>query len=193
MTKRVRKKPTTNKRARNASAPRPVGVVPSEVNEAPAAYDQGYADAVMLRAHSFRQGMTNAVLKFGNGGTRASAYVWGFWHAIATGATKRRANPHPKYEETHGGLAGDFETKSMRVPDPRVGPIVVMGRAVRLEYVTDKGDTETTYFHDFGREVVGGRERGRVAASRQPLVVFNREGLMFAGGNYRVRAEGIVG
>lgn len=189
----TKRKPAKPTRARNPGAPLPVGLFPSEVKEARAAYDQGFGDAVTLRAKSLKQGMSNAWIKFPGGSTRATAYVWGFWQAIATGATTPRRNPDPKYRETHGGLGGDFETKRVRVPDPRAGKLVVMGRLKRLEYVTDKGKGESLYFHDFGREVVGGEERGRVSAHRQPFVTFNSEGLVIAGGAYVVRPEGIVG
>jgi hypothetical protein len=191
-----------------ARAPRPVGVRPDEVDEAPAAYDAGYADAVMLRARSLRQGVTNAWLKYPGGATRATAYIWGFWHAIASGATtssrtSRRVNPSgctssrassaTDYAATHGGLEGEFDTMRARVPDPRAGQLVVLGRLKRVEYVTDKGKGKSIYHHDFGREYSGATEHGRAKDSRLPFLAFNREGLVIAGGTYRVEPEGIVG
>lgn len=203
------KNPSPRKRGRKPNpAPRPLGLRPAEVDDAPAAYDAGYADAVMLRASSLRQGMTNAWLKYPGGATRAVAYLWGFWHAIASGATKARArhtNPTSSssassrassstdYRATHGGLEGDYEKKRVRVPDPKASPLIVLGPLKRVEYVTDKGESESIYFHDFGREFIGSKEHGRVKPSRRPILTFNREGLVIAGGHYRVEPEGIVG
>ncbi len=101
--------------------------------------------------------------------------------------------PHPGYVKTHGGLAGDFAQKRMRVPNPRAGELVVMGTIKRIEYIADKGQGESLYFHDFGRDVVKGVERGRPRADRMPVLAFNREGLVIAGGSYDVKPEGIVG
>lgn len=186
-------------------APRPIGMRPAEVEDAPGAYDAGYADAVMLRARALKQGVTNAWLKFPGGATRATAYIWGFWHAIASGATKgtaaRRTNPSSSprassatdFKATHGGLEGEFDRKRVRVPDPRAGALVVLGPIKRIEYITDKGRGESIYHHDFGREFTGSEEHGRVKPSRRPFLAFNREGLVIAGGSYRVEPEGIVG
>ena len=97
------------------------------------------------------------------------------------------------YRATHGGLRGPWRTRYVRVPDPRAGDLVLMGELVRVEYLTDKGEGPTTYFHDFGRDHAGGVERGRVHPERRPLLAFNREGLVICGGAYVVRPEGIVG
>lgn len=105
----------------------------------------------------------------------------------------KRKNPAPTYREAHGGLEGAWESKRVRVPDPSAGKLIVMGRIKRIEYETDKGEGQSLYFHDFGREVVGGEERGRVSAERKPWLVYNATGLVIAGGTYEVRAEGIVG
>jgi hypothetical protein len=201
------KNPTPVRGTSRPAAPRPIGMRPAEVDDAPAAYDAGYYDAIMLRASSLHQGMSNAWIKYPGGVTRATAYVWGFWHAIASGATKARArhtNPSASssssrassatdYKATHGELEGDYDRKRAHVPDPRAGALVVLGTLKRVEYITDKGQGESVYHHDFGREFTGSREHGRVKPSRRPVLAFNRDGLVIAGGRYRVEPEGIVG
>jgi hypothetical protein len=199
------KNPTPARGGARPAAPRPIGMRPGEVDEAPAAYDAGYYDAIMLRASELKVGITNAWLKYPGGATRATAYVWGFWHALASGATKARArhtNPSSSsarassttdYKATHGELEGDYDRKRVHVPDPRASPLVVMGPLKRVEYYADKGRGESLYHHDFGREFTGSTEHGRVKPSRLPILAFNRDGLVITGGRYRVEPEGIVG
>lgn len=182
--------PEENPQGAIRKAPLPTGLYPQEIDRARPAYDHGFADAVLVHARDATGGMTNAVTKYG-AGSRSVAYFWGWWQAVATGASSetRRANPETTYERTHGGLSGPVKTRRARVPDPKAGPLTEMGRIKRIEYITDKGRGESLYFHDFGK--VG--EKGRAKDSRMPILAFNREGLVIAGGSYTVKPEGIVG
>lgn len=109
------------------------------------------------------------------------------------GANAKNPSTSPGYRATHGGRRGPWASRTMHVPDPRAGDLVVLGELVRVEYLTDKGEGAVTYFHDFGREHSGGSERGRVRPERRPILAFNREGLVICGGHYVVKPEGIVG
>lgn len=88
-----------------------------------------------------------------------------------------------------------MRSKRVKVPDPRAGKLIVLGRLKRLEYVTDKGEGESVYFHLLGRRKTkrGEDERSKSADERCPYLVFNGTGLIIAGGQYEVRPEGIVG
>ncbi len=108
-------------------------------------------------------------------------------------ASAKNPSTSPSYRATHGGQRGPWTSRTLKVPDPRAGDLIVLGELVRVEYLTDKGEGAVTYFHDFGREHAGGVERGRVRPSRRPILAFNREGLVICGGAYVVKPEGIVG
>lgn len=108
----------------------------------------------------------------------------------------RRRNaetPAAAYKRTHWGEEGKTKRRSAKVPDPKAGPLVVLGRVHSIVYATDKGRGEELFEHAFGRERSGDREHGRASAARMPVLAFNHEGLVIAGGNYVVSTGGIVG
>lgn len=103
-------------------------------------------------------------------------------------APKRLQNgkpPREVYKAKHWGDEGGSD-RTLRVPDPTASPLVELGELVRVEYRTIKGVRKdggrpqpVVFFHDF--------------EGRKPVLAFNRDGLVIAGGSYKVTDHGIEG
>lgn len=103
--------------------------------------------------------------------------------AMRSARPPRVPNPSPRleYAATHGGAIGPRAERRSSAPDPRVGPIVELGELVAVVYRTTKlGDAgRVDYEHSFG--------------SPRPMLCWNRDGLIVAGGRYKITGRGIEG
>jgi hypothetical protein len=110
------------------------------------------------------------------------------------GALDHEDNPRPKggasetrarigYRIKHWGLGGKGKLEQLRCADPRKGVYTKLGDLVAVSYATEKGGDggPAIYDHEFSR--------------RLPELLYSEsgEGLVIAGGSYRVTARGIVG
>ena len=113
--------------------------------------------------------------------------------SIAPRGRRNPETPAATYARTHWGEKGKTARTTAHVPDPKAGPLVILGRLHSVTYATDKGRGVELFEHTFGKERRGDREHGRQSLERAPFLAFNREGLVIAGGDYVVATGGIVG
>lgn len=98
---------------------------------------------------------------------------------------KKAKNPNVpgegKYREVHWGEKGPVAERRRQVPNPHDLPLIELGELVSVTYRTKKGGdrTLTDYEHEFEGPL--------------PLLVFNKGGLIIAGGKYKITTRGIVG
>jgi hypothetical protein len=130
---------------------------------------------------------------------RTDALIRALEQRQRTGNPRRGAanpeSPQAAYERTHWGQAGRVtKPRPMHVPDPRAGPLVILGQhVIEIVYATDKGDGLEEFRHTFGRAHRAGTEHGPASLARCPVLAFNKDGLVIAGGQYAVETGGIVG
>ncbi len=105
---------------------------------------------------------------------------------MSTPRTKKKNPPRGKggaetYRRLHWGKDGKGAIQ-LDAPDPRAGPVTVLGELRAVEYDTRKGsDVELiTYVHAF--------------KGKKPFLCVNGKGrLLICGGSYVVETRGIVG
>lgn len=85
----------------------------------------------------------------------------------------------PSYEAFHWGDKGPWSRKNLWVPDPKSGPITLIGELVDVTYLTTKGRTLAEWNHRFER--------------RRPYLGYCKEGLLILSGDYEISTRGIVG
>ena len=87
------------------------------------------------------------------------------------------------YRVKHWGLGGRGKLQAVRCADPSRGVYTLLGELVAVSYATEKGGDggPAIYDHEFSRPL--------------PELLYSEsgEGLVIAGGKYRVTARGIVG